>query len=299
MNSVDGMMGPIVSVVIVNFDSGSALTQTLASLETGMRGLEWDGVVVDNASTDGSEQAAHTADTRIKLLRQSRNRGFGAGVNIGRAATGAPFVLVLNPDCQLQPDAVRALLHEIERFPECAIVAPQILDPAGTLQESARGDPNSLTGLFGRTSFLSRMFPFLSVVRRNLAAEAVVKSGESSQPVDWVSGACMVVRRTALEQIGGFDERYFLYWEDADLCRRLRTAEWQIRYMPRAVAVHQVGQSSKNVPRLANREFHRSAYLYYTTHVISQRMHPARPVAWSILKLRALLKQFSPQRPGR
>lgn len=281
-----------VSVVIVNFNAGASLATTLASLPAGLAGFEWDAIVVDNASRDGSEQAAERAGPRVRLLRQPTNVGFAAGVNAGVAATEAPLALILNPDCSLDPGAVGLLADELARWNECAVVGPRILDPDGALQESARGDPNLLTGVFGRTGALSRLLPGVSVVRKNLVSQDAVSSGAPSAVVDWVSGACMLARRTALAAINGFDERYFLYWEDADLCRRLRDKGWQTRYVPGATVRHHVGQSSRSAPELANREFHRSAYRYYVTHVVPQPWHPGRVVAWALLSSRSLLKSL-------
>jgi N-acetylglucosaminyl-diphospho-decaprenol L-rhamnosyltransferase len=281
-----------VSVVIVNYNAGAALAATLASLPSGLADLEWDCVVVDNASQDGSERVAEAAGRRVRLLRQASNSGFAAGVNAGIAATEAPLVLILNPDCALDAGAVEVLRQELLRSPRCGVVGPRILDPDGALQDSARGDPNLLTGIFGRTGALSRLLPRLSIVRKNLVAQDALDSGQSSTIVDWVSGACMLARREALRQIRGFDEGYFLYWEDADLCRRLRTAGWETRYVPAAVVRHQVGQSSRTVRGLANRAFHDSAYRYYVTHVVPQPWHPGRVVARAILATRSLLKSF-------
>jgi GT2 family glycosyltransferase len=278
-----------VSVIIVNFNSGGALPRTLASLPDGLAGTEWDAIVVDNASSDGSERLTE-GDVRIRLLRQQTNLGFAAGVNAGLSATSAPFVLVLNPDCRLQTGAGQRLLAEMLSWSDCAVVGPVVLDPSGSLQESARGDPTILTGLFGRTSLLSRLFPDLPVVKRNLAALPLSKSEEASHKVDWVSGACMLLRREAVDGVGGLDEGYFLYWEDADICRRLRQAGWQVRYTTVATVVHDVGQSSRNAKALANREFHRSAYRYFATYVVPQQWHPARILARTILMTRARLK---------
>ena len=277
------------AVVIVNFNSGGALPRTLASLPDGLAGVEWDAIVVDNASTDGSERALE-AESRVRLLRQPANLGFAAGVNAGFSATTAPFVLVLNPDCRLQPGSGQCLLAEMQRWPDCAVLGPVVLDPSGSLQESARGDPNMLTGLFGRTALLSRLLPILPVVKRNLSASPLSKVSGPSHPVDWVSGACMLLRREALDEVGGFDEGYFLYWEDADVCRRLRQAGWQVRYTTVSTVVHDVGQSSRNARALANREFHRSAYRYFATYVVPQQWHPARFLARTILTARARLK---------
>lgn len=281
-----------VSVVIVNYNAGAALSATLASLPEGLDGIGWDCVVVDNRSVDGSERAAERGDGRVRLLRNGANVGFARGVNAGLAHTGAPLVLILNPDCVLDRESVARLRCELLRWPRCAIVGPRILDPDGGLQDSARGDPNLMTGIFGRTGSLSRLLPGLHVVRKNLVAQQALQSGASSTVVDWVSGACMLARRDALTLVGGFDEAYFLYWEDADVCRRLRTAGWETRYVPSAIVRHQVGQSSRTAPGLANREFHRSAYRYYVTHVVPQRFHPGRAVAWTILAARSAFKSL-------
>jgi GT2 family glycosyltransferase len=279
-------VNPQISVLIVNYNSGSALASTLASLSGGLDGIAWDAVVVDNASTDGSECAAE-GHPNVRVMRHHVNAGFAAGVNIGTAGSSAPFLLVLNPDCRLRAGTGLLLLNELQRHTTCAVMGPAILNTSGTLQESARGDPDMLTGLFGRTSVLSRVFPHSRLTRRNLRASVLSNANDSSQRVDWVSGACMLIRRDALAGVGGFDEGYFLYWEDADLCRRLRNAGWETRYLRTASATHDVGQSSRNVRGLANREFHRSAYRYFSTHVVPQWWHPLRPVGWMMLALRA------------
>ena len=143
-----------------------------------------------------------------------------------------------------------------------------------------------LTGLFGRTSGLRVLLPSVAAARRNVVVDEAIASGASSVTVDWVSGACMLVRRSALHAVGGFDERYFLYWEDADLCRRLRGAGFRIRYVPGASAIHRVGESSRTARKAAIHAFHDSAYLYYRTHVAPHRLHPMRGLAGLILAAR-------------
>ena len=141
-----------------------------------------------------------------------------------------------------------------------------------------------LTGLFGRSTALRRALPNLAVSKRNVDADA-----GGGIEVDWVSGACMLARRSALERVRGFDERYFLYWEDADLCRRLRGEGYRIRYVPTATAVHRVGHSSRVVRSSAIRAFHESAYLYYSTHV-APTASPKRLAAKVLLAARCWLK---------
>src|SRR5207253_10409754 len=130
----------------------------------------------------------------------------------------------------------------------------------------------------GRTTFVRRLVPFLRVARRNIVVDDAIRSGQESVVVDWLSGACMLAKRAALTAVQGFDERFFLYWEDADLCRRLRNRGYHVRYVPGATAIHRVGQSSRTARAFAIRAFHDSAYLYYATHVAPTRLNPKRAV---------------------
>jgi GT2 family glycosyltransferase len=287
-------MTPTLAAVVVNYNSGNELRAALESIVRETPG-PWEAVVVDNASSDGSEAAALDFGASVRLLRNAANVGFARGVNQAVANTTASRVLVINPDCQLRSGALPPLLAVLDADPRCAIVAPQVLDPDGTPQGNARGDPDMLTGLFGRTSALRRTLPGLNVARRNVVTDATLTGG--SMTVDWVSGACMLVRRDALEAVGGFDERYFMYWEDADLCRRLRRHGYIIRYAPGALAVHRVGQSSRTAPSSSLRAFHDSAYLYYATHVAPGALNPKRWLARVLLAGRLWWKQRTRLQP--
>ena len=257
------MSSPHVSVIIVNFNTGTELDRTLRSLPETLPAGRWDAVVVDNASTDGSA-ASISSHSLVRLIANTNNVGFARGMNQGLAATRGRYVLLLNPDCQLMPGAYEELSRTLESFEACAIAGPRIVNPDGSEQGSARGDPDMFTGLFGRAAILRRIFPRLPVSRRNVVdANPLSESSE----VDWVSGACMLGKREAFDAVRGFDERYFLYWEDADLCRRLRSHGYHTRYVPRACAVHAVGVSSRTARTHAINAFHESAYLYYATHV--------------------------------
>jgi GT2 family glycosyltransferase len=271
---------PELAVVIVNYNAGPELASALQSVadEIGSRG--WEAVVVDNASIDGSSDLALVVAPHARVVRNAVNVGFGRGVNQGVAASTAPVILVMNPDCRLEHGALAMMRAELEGRQRCAIVGPRVLDPDGSEQGSARGDPDMLTGLFGRTGLLRNLLPSSSVSRRN-----VVTNGQSAT-VDWVSGACMLVRRAAFDEVGGFDARYFLYWEDADLCRRLRARGHEIRYVPAATAVHRVGHSSKTARAASIKAFHESAYLYYSTHVAPGALNPKRALARMLLAAR-------------
>ena len=283
------MNTPQLAAVLVNYNAGQELRQALQSVADEMRGASWEAAVVDNASVDGSAAIAADFAPQATLLRNTANVGFARGVNQGVGVTSAPLILIMNPDCRLMPGAIAALRAELEADDACAIAGPRILDPDGAVQGSARGDPDMLTGLFGRKRVLRRLLPGLGVSRRNVL-DGQVAAGGPSVAVDWVSGACMLARRDALDSVRGFDERYFLYWEDADLCRRLRHRGYQIRYVPAATAVHRVGHSSRTARASSIRAFHDSAYLYYATHVAPGPLNPKRVLARGILRARCAWK---------
>ena len=261
------MTAPQVSAILVNYNAGRELGLALQSIADELAGHSWEAVVIDNASTDGSTAVVSLFAPHARLLQNVENVGFARGVNQGLAASTGAIVLIMNPDCRLTERAFSALGIELEKSPACAIVGPRILDPDGSEQGNARGDPDMFTGLFGRNTALRRVLPDLAVSRRNVVSDVAVESGRASLVVDWLSGACMLARRDVLLQVGGFDERYFLYWEDADLCRRLRRHGYHVRYVPGATAIHRVGHSSRRVKAAAIRAFHDSAYLYYSTHI--------------------------------
>jgi GT2 family glycosyltransferase len=276
---------PEISVIVVNYNAGQDLARALRSVQADLANIAWEAVVVDNASADGSASIVETFP-QATLIRNATNVGFGRAVNQAVASSQAPLLLLLNPDCRLAVGATATLRAVLDADPACAVVGPRILDPDGAVQGSARGDPDMLTGLFGRTGALRNLLPFLPVARRNVVVEEAVRGGASSVVVDWLSGACLLVRRDAFLAARGFDERFFMYWEDADLCRRLRGQGHSIRYVPGATAVHKVGQSSRTAKRSSIRAFHQSAYLYYATHVAPGALNPRRLLARALLGAR-------------
>jgi N-acetylglucosaminyl-diphospho-decaprenol L-rhamnosyltransferase len=278
-----------VAVIVINFNTSALARRAVETAAADLAlapGHAWTAIIVDNASSDGGP-ALLQGLPQTRVIANDTNAGFGAAINQAARATGARLLWLLNPDCEVVPGAFATLTATLEQHPECAIAAPQLLNADGTVQASARGEPSAWTGLFGRHTLLTRFFPSSTVARRNLPAADLVASGVDSAPVDWVMGAAMLIRREAFDLVGGFDERYFLYWEDADLCRRLRERGWTTRYVPRARVVHAGGASAKTRSREATRAFHRSAYLYYATHVVPSPWNPVRWFARAALTARA------------
>ena len=275
------------TAVLVNYNSGAEIARALRSIADEVPDGAWEAIVIDNASADGSDRIAADFGAPVRVVSNAENRGFARGVNQGVAAARADRVLVMNPDCRLVAGALDALESALDGDPACALVGPKILNPDGTPQGSARGDPDMLTGLFGRTALLRRLFPSLRVARRNVL---VPDAGQGTvHVVDWLSGACFLAQTEALRSVGGLDERYFLYWEDSDLCRRLRAAGYVVKYVTSAFAVHRVGVSSRTARERSVRAFHDSAYLYYVTHVAPDRFDPRRLLARWLLRARCAL----------
>ena len=232
--------------------------------------------MVDNASRDGSAVRALAANKEVRLVQNEENLGFGRAVNQGLQETSGDLVLIMNPDVTLTPTTIPALVDCMRRHPEAAIAGPRLLNPDGSVQASARREPSVWTGLFGRSTLLTRFLPGNRLSRRELPA--LVDNGGAPREVDWVSGACLMARRAAFEQVGLLDERFFLFWEDADWCRRHRLGGWQVLYVPAAVAVHRIGVSRAKRRLRSMVDFHQSAYYYYRKHHLPSPWHPMMAV---------------------
>src|ERR671920_699867 len=171
-------------------------------------------------------------------------------------------IVLINPDTIVERDFFEHLEGFVSENPKAGICGPKIVDPEGHLQLSARREISALSGFLGRTSLLTRLFPKSSIVKSQFPA---VTDQTHPTPVDWVSGACMVIRRETLRDVGPLDERFFMYFEDADLCRRARVAGWLVYYLPHVEIVHHTGASSRSKPR-AIWLLHKSAFLYHRKH---------------------------------
>jgi N-acetylglucosaminyl-diphospho-decaprenol L-rhamnosyltransferase len=222
-------------IVVVSYNSEDTLRDCVAPF-TGQPDCRV--IVVDNRSTDSS--VASLAGLDVTMIAAEENRGFAAGCNIGYRAGSAPFVLFLNPDARAEPELVPRLRGVIESAPDIGAVAPRILDDEGALDYSLRRFPRRRS-TFAQALFLHRALPRATWVDEVVRNEDAYEHAWSP---DWVSGACLLVRRSVLDQIGGFDEGYFHYSEDTDLCRRIRDAGYDIRYEPSAVVVHLGGRST-------------------------------------------------------
>jgi GT2 family glycosyltransferase len=214
-------------------------------------------VVVDNGSRDGSVATLRAAFPAVPVIDPGANLGYGRAANLGIASTRAPVVAVINPDTEVEPGTAAAVLGRFDADPRLGAVGPQLLNPDGTPYPSARSAP-SITDAVGH-ALLGAIAPANRFTEsyRQLDADP-----EAPRDVEWISGAAVWLRRSALDRVGGWDERFFLFFEDVDLCRRLGGDGWTIAYEPGGHVMHAVGGSRARRPVRSIYEHHRAAYQY-------------------------------------
>jgi N-acetylglucosaminyl-diphospho-decaprenol L-rhamnosyltransferase len=225
-------VAPAVSVVVVTYNALPWIERCLESV----RGRET--IVVDHGSTDGTLEAVQRRFPDALLVRRE-NRGYGAGLNAGLQAASNDFALLLNSDAWAERDAVDRLVAFAEERPRVGLVGPRALNPDGTRQLTVRAFP-TLWRLATEYLFLRKLAP------RSRALNSFYAGGldlSKAQKVDWVMGFAMLVRRAAVDEVGGFDEGFFMFSEETDLCRRLWDAGWEVWYDPGAEFTHVAGAS--------------------------------------------------------
>ena len=274
-----------VAVLIVNYRTYGALDRCLASLRPYVNDDD-EVVVVDWASDDVLREEVAARHPSVRFLQQPDNRGFSVGVNIAAAATTAPILLLLNPDTEMRGNVVRAQADWLKAHPESAVVGPRVLNPDGTIQPSARRFPGLTTVLGGRSTWLTKRFPHNWFSRRNLLHAE--RADDEAREVDWLAGSCFATPRSAFERLGGLDESFFMYWEDADYCRRAKALGYSCHHLPSTVVSHVGGLSSAHNVVTSIRAFHRSAFWFYWKHSRVGRI--AAPLVWIGLSLRAEIK---------
>lgn len=228
------------AIVVVNYNAGEFLRRCMESLHGAAGDVRTETVVVDNASRDGSGEAAAAAHEDVELIRNATNRGFAAAANQGIAATSAPLILLLNPDAEIVGGTLASFVKVARERPRAGAIGALVRNPDGSIQPSARRVPR-LGEALGH-AFLGPLFPSNRFTRSYTLAGW---DRSSEREVEWVSGSAMLLRREALDEVGVFDEGYFMYVEDVDLCTRLRRGGWQVMFSPELEVVHQIGVSTR------------------------------------------------------
>jgi N-acetylglucosaminyl-diphospho-decaprenol L-rhamnosyltransferase len=284
----------VLRVVVVTYSPGAALPAFLDSL-VHATGRPYVVVLSDNGSADGSVEAAEPRD-EVVLLRNGANLGYGRAANRGVAAeppaAAEEWLLVANPDVVFEPGSLDLLLDAAERWPDAGALGPVILTPEGLLYPSARELPSLGRGI--GHALLGWWWPSNPWTRsyRN-------ESGRPQEgPTGWLSGSCLLLRRKAFEEVGGFDESYFMYFEDLDLARRLTDAGWPSVHVPAAVVTHTGGHATQRDPETAKAMLdahHRSAWQYLSRQYAGWRWWPVRVLLQAGLAARAALGRVVPR----
>jgi len=280
-------MSARISIVAVTYSPGPALRTFVDSLKCAMT-APYELVLVDNGSSDGSV-AELVASEDVRLIVADRNVGYGGAANLGVRATSGEFVVVANPDVEWHPDALDALLAAAQRWPDGGAFGPLVITKQGEVYPSARRLPTLSTGI-GHAFFgwWWNGNPWTAAYRMD-------REPPSERVTGWLSGCCLLLRRSAFEEVGGFDPAYFMYFEDVDLGERLGKAGWRSVYVPSASVTHtRAHATGHDAPRMAA-EHHRSAWRYVSRRYADWRSLPLRAVLRLGIAVRSRLAQRVPR----
>lgn len=275
-------MNPNLVIVIVSYNVCDLLRECLRRLD-GQR-----IIVVDNASADGSAAMVHAEFPTVQLIANSENRGFAAACNQAIRASAEELILVLNPDTRVESAALTTLLDLMQREPQIGACGPRLVNPDGTLQPSCRRFP-TLARLIVDELGLSKLFPrsrFFGDYRMTWWPH------DQCREVDQLAGAALLLRRAALDDVGLFDERFFMYYEEVDLCLRLRQRGWKVVFVPEAIVPHHGGASASQSVAAMTLARYRSLFAFYRKHYPASHRLALKPV----VAVAAALRLLTPRR---
>lgn len=256
---------PRCAVIVVTYNSKSTIRPCLTPVVTLP---DFEIIVVDNASVDGTPAVVAQEFPSARLIVNRDNSGFARACNIGVAASRAPFILLLNPDTVASPEAVRILLDFLEQHPKAGVVGARLLDPSGRPLQSMADRPSLWRLALDKPLAVLAQGAGPTGALRRLAGALSAKYCLPDHPcrAAIVGGAAFCSRRAAWELVGGFDEAFFLYCEDADLCLRIARAGWEVWHVPEAVVLHQSGASFAGDLERQKREYYASLRYFFRKH---------------------------------
>ena len=231
------------SIIIVSWNVRWDLTDCLKSINKYLPNTSFEVIVVDNASTDRTLEAIKTDFPEVITIANSENRGFAAANNQGIEISRGEYILLLNPDTILHMDSLKTLIEFMDKNKDVGICGPKLLNEDGSTQQSAREFP-SYRGALYRFTFLKYFKIFKNSYRSWLMRDFDHKS---QRDVDQLMGAALLVRKSIMNKIGGFDEDFFMYYEEVDLCYRIKQCGWRIVFLPQACVTHLGGRSSQQI----------------------------------------------------
>ncbi|MFN0073367.1 MAG: glycosyltransferase family 2 protein [Chloroflexota bacterium] len=282
----DSLDHPRVSVIILNYNTRDDLRTCLRSVQQSQPRISpriAEVFVVDNASSDGSADMVAKEFPWVQLIRAERNGGYAYGNNLAMRACHGEYILLLNPDALVPSNAISRLCDELDAHPDAAVVGPRVVRPDGSLDLACRRSFPTLEVSSYRILGLSKLFPrSRRFGRYNLT---YLDPGEPAE-VDSVVGACMLVRRSAIEQAGLLDEQFFMYGEDLDWAFRIKQRGWSIRYSPAITVLHRKGESSRRRSDVATVAFYEAMEIFYRKHYAREHSSLVNFLVQSAIKLR-------------
>jgi GT2 family glycosyltransferase len=246
------------NIVIVSYNSASLLEECLDSIFKYPPRQNYGIIVVDNNSTDGSQELVRKKYPEVELIINTSNIGFAAANNIAIESTNSDFILLLNSDCQVYKDSLDEMINFIDNTAEAGIIGPKIINSDGSIQYSCRKFPSIIDA--GLHSILVNIVPDNPVSRKYKLADI---NRENPFAVDWVSGSCMLIRRQALVDTGFMDENYFMYVEDIDICFQMWNKNWKVFYYPHAEILHHTGGSTNTGKVAASIRMQKSIFYFF------------------------------------
>jgi len=258
----DVRLAPVLSICIVNWNTKDDLRFCLASLAANPPGVPHEVIVVDNASSDGSARMVSGEFVEVKLIANSENLQYARGNNQALQAARGEFLLLLNPDTEVRLHTLDRLLAFMRDHPDAGAAAPKLLNRDGSLQRSVRSFPTPAM-LFFEATGLARLFPRSPRFGRY---RMTFWDYDTVREVDQPMASALLLRRAALDQVGLFDEQFPMFFNDVDLCYRLKAGGWKVYFVPEAEVVHKVGGSTRQVRPRMIRSSHQGLLAFYRKH---------------------------------
>jgi GT2 family glycosyltransferase len=251
------------SCIIVNYYCSDSLKNCLESVYQTLRKITFEVIIVDNSQNDPGMASLKESYPQVRVIQNVANVGFAKANNQATLSSQGKTLLFLNPDTILADQAIEEMVAHLASNPDIGALGPKVLNTDGSLQYSCRRFPTLMTGFFNRYSLLSRWFPSNRYTVQYLMKDF---NHDEIREVDWLSGCCLMVPRAIFEKAGGFDEHYFLFNEDIDLCRAIGQNGYKVMYFPLAKITHHVSTSNSNVPARIIIKRHRGMKHYYKKH---------------------------------